>query len=417
MYVFFVMENTLKYLPPISKYHRKISLDDWFESTKYYDQGNYYKSLIHLLRYINGPVPIPDTPSISLKIPHGSVYVNIQADAEKFKVSVPFLKFIPGSVKVAAMRQMIEQNFSTLILGQIVLKGEELWYEYEDKTSNCEPYKIYYMLDELCTQADNNDDYYIDRFKLDHVEKPVLDQFTPTEYSKAESEFKEIISEGLKYADYFEKNRWYNLTCDVLAITFFRLRHVTFPQGLLARELQDALSGMYANDSVNNIILAARENMAKFSGYDSVKFKESLFHPQFFMPIKPRAEIPRLQELFENTFNNTTAWMSSRSYIDTAVLLTYEFYNAMDLYFLTPDVMTAIENTLSKASGKDWKSASEILYRLIQKIMEIELDQEGNMVKGSLAEFQSNAGGTEIKSAAASSAKSIFSKISSLFKG
>ncbi|HNI98312.1 MAG TPA: hypothetical protein PL169_19750 [Leptospiraceae bacterium] len=49
--------------------------------------------------------------------------------------------------------------------------------------------------------------------------------------------------------------------------------------------------------------------------------------------------------------------------------------------------------------------------------MEIELDQEGNMVKGSLAEFQSNAGGTEIKSAAASSAKSIFSKISSLFKG
>nr|HNI27594.1 hypothetical protein [Leptospiraceae bacterium] len=79
--------------------------------------------------------------------------------------------------------------------------------------------------------------------------------------------------------------------------------------------------------------------------------------------------------------------------------------------------MTAIENTLSKASGKDWKSASEILYRLIQKIMEIELDQEGNMVKGSLAEFQSNAGGTEIKSAAASSAKSIFSKISSLFKG
>ncbi|MCB1176863.1 MAG: hypothetical protein KDK36_04705, partial [Leptospiraceae bacterium] len=219
------MENSLSFQKPINRYFRKVSLSDWFTSLDNYDDGNNLKSVIHLLRYINGPVPIPDGDSIELKIPHGSVYVYIKADNENFEVNLPFLKLNSSSKKLPAMRQFIEQNFSSLILGQIILKdNDELWYHYKDKIANCEPYKVYYTLDEICNQADNNDDYYIEKFQLEHVENPELNYFSQEDSDKAKSTMKSIIEEGLSYAEFFESKRWYNTACDSLAITYFRIK-------------------------------------------------------------------------------------------------------------------------------------------------------------------------------------------------
>jgi hypothetical protein len=146
------MDKSLTYYKPINSYFRKVNLDEWFLSRKAYEEGDYYQALLHLLRYINPPISIPDTSSLDLKIPHGSVNVHIKADQKTFSVDIPFLKFTPQSKKLPAMRQMIEQNFSSLILGQIILQDSELWFHYDEPIEKFKPYKIYYILDEICIE-------------------------------------------------------------------------------------------------------------------------------------------------------------------------------------------------------------------------------------------------------------------------
>jgi hypothetical protein len=402
------MDKSLTYYKPINSYFRKVNLDEWFLSRKAYEEGDYYQALLHLLRYINPPISIPDTSSLDLKIPHGSVNVHIKADQKTFSVDIPFLKFTPQSKKLPAMRQMIEQNFSSLILGQIILQDSELWFHYDEPIEKFEPYKIYYILDEICIEADRNDDYYIDRFQLEHVQKPEIQLFTEGEVNQASEIFKNLIQEGLQLAEYFENKRYYNATCDILAITFFRIRHVIFPQGILGRELIDALNSMYANDSMANIIHSTKAKFNKFLTYDFQKFKESLFHPKFLMPIKTRAEVRRIQEILSPIYERCKQGIQNRIFDDTSIILFYNFYNIMDLHTIPVEFSNAFEKVFERCSQKDWKYTSEQLFSLLEKILQIRLDENGNVIEGSMDLGESTS--------STPSMKSIFSKITNIFK-
>lgn len=405
------MENSISYYKPINRYFRRVNLDEWFISFDEYEAGNSYSALVHLLRYINSPAPIPDGDSLELKIPHGSVNIHIKANKESLSIDVPFLKFTPESSKLPAMRQMIEQNFSSLILGQIVLKEGALWFHYEDRIENFEPYKIYYLLDEICAEADNNDDYYIDRFKLEHVEKPEYQPFTGEELQKASEIMKNIITQGIKYAEYFENKRYYNTACDMLAITFFRIKYTIFPQGIFGREVQDGLLAMYSNESVQNVISSTKAKLNSFLDYNAKKFEESLFHPNFLMPIKPRAEIPKIQEFLAPVYEKAKQGIINRVYADTAIILFYNFYNLMDLYTIPADFSSAFDKVFERCADKDWKFTSEQLFKILGKIFEIRLDENGNVVEGSM-----DLGETESSGGAIQSVKNIFSKITNVFK-
>lgn len=405
------METSIKYYEPINKYSRRVNLDEWFVCYDLYKKGDYYPSFIHLLRYINPPYPIPDTPELNLKYPHGSVHVQIQANKDFYKIDVPFLKFTPNSMRVPAMRQMIEANFSSLILGQIELKEDELWIHYEDRMSNFDPYKVYDLLNEICLEADNTDDYYVDRFKLDYLEYPKVEKFTSSEMSEAKKVFKEIIEDGLRYAQYLESNRWYYTTCDMFAITYLKLRYVLFPQGIFGRDINADFLKMYENIPINNLIVATKERLTKLLSYDEKKMEESLFHPNFLMPIKPRAEVPRVQEFLVNAYNNAKEAIYNKNYPVASLGMYYHLYNLMDLYTLPIEFSNAIPKVFQRCSNQDWKYTAEQLFQLISKIMEIRLDTNGNLIEGSMDLGEGN-----LQDTLKNSSQSIFSKITNFFK-
>ncbi|MDX1958807.1 MAG: hypothetical protein SFU98_09550 [Leptospiraceae bacterium] len=402
------MDISFHYSKPIARYQRAVSLPDWFLSTDYYDKGNYQMSVVHLLKYINPPIPVPDGPDLNITIPHGSVNVTIKLTKEKFSLKVPFLKLTATSQKLPALRQMIEKNFSTLVLGQITMKGDELVFEYEAKTADCEPYKIYSLLDEICYEADNNDDYYIDRFKLEALSVPNLNYFSPTELKQGIDEFKSIINECLQHAEESEAKRFYGMACDALAIAFFRIRYSIFPQGIFGRDVQDAFNGMFTNEAPELIISKTKDKLKKLLSYDEAKIKESLFHPIFLMPIKKRAEIPFIQDKFSGPFKTVSDSFQGKSYQYAATFGIYELYNMMDLYTIPAEVQKGIEYTLEKSSGKDWKTTAELVNAFFTKLMEIQFDENGNIVRGSL-DFDNS-------SSSSSGFKSIFSKITNVFK-
>lgn len=405
------MDTSIKYYEPINKYSRRVNLDEWFVCYDLYKKGDYYNSFVHLLKYINPPYEIPDSKELNLKYPHGSVYVQIQANQDYYKIDVPFLKFTSNSMKVPAMRQMIEANFSSLILGQIQLRGNELWIHYEDKMSNFDPYKVYDLLVEICSEADNTDDYYVDRFKLDYLEYPNVNKFTQSELSEAKRILKEIIENGLRYAEYFEQNRWYYTTCDMFAIIYLQIRYALFPQGIFGRDLNNDFVKMYENIPVNNLVNLTKERVKKLFSYDEKKIEESFFHPNFLMPIKPRAEVPRVQEFLGNAYNIGKDAVYNKNYAAGTVGMLYHLYNLIDLYTLPIEFTNAIPKVLQRCSEKEWKYSAEQLFQMISKIMEIRLDENGNVVAG-----QMDLGEGSIKEEKEKTSQSIFSKITNLFK-
>jgi hypothetical protein len=197
------------------------------------------------------------------------------------------------------------------------------------------------------------------------------------------------------------------MACDSLAITLFRLKYVIFPQGIWGRDISECLTNMFANEPPEAIVIKTKDKLKKFLSYDETKIKESLFHPIFFMPIKLRAEIPKIQERLGNPYKTVNNALSSKAYQYATLFGIYELYSLMDTYTIPSEIQKGVESTLVKIASKDWKTSAETINKFLGKLLEIQLDENGNIVSGSL-NFDDSQTSTPFKS--------IFSKISNVFK-
>ncbi|MBP7279950.1 MAG: hypothetical protein KBA66_00135 [Leptospiraceae bacterium] len=399
------MEKSLTYDKSINFVRSNSHTPYWYESVKNFDNGEYKTSFFNLLRYVNSTIVIPDESKevVELNLPHGSIIVNIKVDSKGYEITAPFLKVPEGANGLGMMRQISELNFSYLVLGQIVLKGNEFYLEYRDALENCEPYKIYSILEEICFCADYYDDVFIDKFKTESVKKPDLEVFTPEEKEIAYKKFNEIIKEGISFIDYFESKRFYGLACDTLETTFLKIDYVIAPQGILGAKMSEYKSLLYANDALQTVVANTKAKLQELLTYDKQKFDSSLFHPKFLIPIKKRGELPYIQEFMRKTHETMTASFGNKSYMDVTISGLFLIYDLFYKNAIPNEVTAHLEVALEKAGGQDWKTSAEVLYNSISKIMSLNPEDETATEK---LTGDSSLG----------SMKSIFGKITGLFK-
>ncbi len=399
------MEKSLTYDKSINLLRSSSSTPFWYESVKNFDNKDYKTSFFNLLRYVNSTIVIPNesSESVELHLPHGSIVVNIKLDSKGYEISAPFLKVPEGASGLGMMRQISELNFSYLVLGQIVLKGNDFYFEYKDALENSEPYKIYSLLEEICFCADYYDDVFIDKFKTEPVNKPALNVFTSEELELASKKFSEIIKEGLSFVEFFESKRSYSLAWEMMENTFLKIDYVIAPQGILNAKLGETKSLLFANDAQQTVVANTKVKLQELLGYDKQKFNSSLFHPKFLIPIRKRGELPYVQDFMRSTHETMTSSMGSKNYISVTVSALYLIYDLFYKNSIPNEISTFLDSALEKAGGKDWQTSAEILYGAISKIMDLNPEEDiGNKLGGE----NSQAGST----------KSIFGKITGLFK-
>lgn len=398
------MEKSLTFDKSINFIRSNSFTPYWYESVKDFDNGNYKSSFLNLLRYVNNTIQIPEVlqDEVELNLPHGSVIVNIKLNSKNYEISAPFLRLPEGPNGLGIMRQIAELNFSYLVLGQIFLKGNDFYFEYKDNTENCEPFKLYSVLEEICFCADFYDDVFIDKFKTSYVVQPDLTIFTNEEKEIANRKFNEIIKEGLGFVDYFESKRYYGLASDMLETIFLKIDYVIAPQGILGARLIEYKNLLYTNDALQTVVANTKSKLQELLTFDKQKFNESLFHPKFLVPIKKRGELPYIQEFMSKTFETMTASFGNKSYMDVTIAALFLIYDLFYKNAIPNEVTTHFESALEKAGSKDWKTSAEILYNSINKIMSLNPEEE--------------AGEQLTDSSSLGSIKSIFGKITGLFK-
>ncbi len=156
------MKQNLTFIPPvIASTESKLNTEAFDTSVEAFENQEYLKSFYSLLDYINGEfrTKYGNVQGNEFHIPHGSIVVNIKLDNEKLSITAPFVS-LPEKGRIPLLRQVAGLNFNAMDLSRIYLKNNQLTFEYTCPIQLINPYKIYYILEEICHTGDKYDDEF-----------------------------------------------------------------------------------------------------------------------------------------------------------------------------------------------------------------------------------------------------------------
>ena len=364
------MDKNLSYHKPISVDKTKYTLAYWKESMKLFEEKKYIPSVKNLIKYMNSEIEIPDTDDIDLTLNHGSSRLKIKTENNELYISADFLKIPEQPSKIALMRQVLELNFSYLNLSRVVIKDDNLYFEYRDKIENTDPYKVFYIIDEICFCSDKHDDYFIDKFKAQRVSEMKIKMYTDEEKESAYKTFKETLTQCVEYVEFYIQKRFFSSACDILSISIMKLDYAIQPQGLLQFELKKAMDGMFeqgkSSEQVTNDTL---KKIKQFLEFDRKKFDEGCYYPEYVLSPKQTTELAQLQDNMRSEYGKIKDFYTKSDHFNTVLYCMYNIYYIFYHDLIPNDIYQKLDIALSKSGGLEWSSAAGILYDAVTSMM------------------------------------------------
>jgi len=342
----------------------------WPNVTKAWSEKRYQDSFFGLLDYINPALrnKYGDASQTQFKVPHGSVVVDITLKNDNLDVSCPLVD-ISEATRIPLLRKVAELNFHPLVLAQIKLRENQLAFNYTATLDTCEPYKIYYVLKEICTTADRYDDELREKFKAKNLVEPKVIYPTDDIASNAWAQVNDIINETFEYQNYFDSQRWYGSSLDFLVLALKRIDLCLQTQGFLKTE-SERLIGELNNGNVNlNDRVQSGRNFLKLiqqNGFDS--FKKNLYQAETFIPERWRVNVDQVKSAIKNATAKTTQYHNEKNYIGSVIESLYCIYDMFYRNNMDNTVNYIFIGALTNASGKTWAEASGILLSSLQTI-------------------------------------------------
>lgn len=356
----------------------KMKVELWDESLAAFDEKQYLKSFHLLMDYVNPELrpQYGNKEGTVFNVPHGSIIVNIAIDQENFRVFAPFLEVNQSSI-VPLLRQVCSLNFSELDLAQIYLRDNRLDFEYACKINETNPYKIYYILREICAIGDQYDDEFVSKFDAKRLYEPVITPFAANKADTAYQTIQAIIKQALDYTAFFESKRSYSQAWDMIAGALRQIDFYAHPQGQLKNDLVRVIKDANEEKPLPGLITDMKAFLEECQSMDKAKFTEDLYDVETFIPAKRRSSLQNIQENLKNIHERAGKGMTDGYHSSVTIDLLFNFYNVYYYNNLQEDVNAILVDALEKSSGKPWEAAASILYKALEKVMEGNLTLAG----------------------------------------
>ena len=260
-----------------------LQFDKWDSVVDSFEEKKYKESILGLLDYIDSTIikKRGNKEKTEFTIPHGSLKVHFTINDKEISLDAKFLK-LPQKNYLPMLRQITEINFSVLNLTKIVLHGDELFFEMKSPIELCEPYKLYYIFSEVCTNADYYDDFFIEKFGATRLQEMEVEPFAKKDLDFAWDRYQAYLKEGLQSADYYMEKRLSGFAWDAFCTTLMKIDYVMAPQGYLISDIKKTHGELYGDSSIEEKIIATRKSITKLLEYSKEKFSESMYIPSFF---------------------------------------------------------------------------------------------------------------------------------------
>lgn len=358
---------------PFGVEENKYNFSYWKIVTDLYEQKQYKESVVALLKYIDESLlsRFGNADHTEFNIPHGSTIVNLKI-GKSIEISTPFVN-LPSTTSVPLMRQVAQLNFWPLTISTAVLTNNQITFRFTCPIELAEPYKIFYTLKEMCQEADNNDDRYIEMFKASYIQEPKIQRYEPTQLELVWQQVQAYVDQSLSTLAYFESKRW-GYHWDILVCTMMQIDYFAAPQGFVHAELDKAIYDLQDNNSdYQKRIQYAKTFMEKLKTYDKKKFLDSIYKAETFIPFRSGAAIDSVRQNLTYGFNTSADELKNQNYIAAYFTLYYNllrllYYNRMD-----HRVTHLIETAMANSSQKTWEESAGILRKTYETIMDPKL--------------------------------------------
>lgn len=356
----------------------KVNLEAWDASIEAFENKEFLKSFYSLLDYLNPEFrsKYGNAEGTEFNIPHGSIVVNLKLEDGQLKINAPFVS-LPEKGKIPLLRQVAGLNFRNMDLARISLKDDKLYFEYSCPADLVNPYKIYYVLEEICKTGDRYDDEFETKFGAKRIYEPKIVAYSDDEINMAYDVVRLSCKECLDAIDYFEPARKYNHIWNIIDSTILKLFYCVHPQGQLMNDLDKAIMEMDRDDiPLPEIVAHGKEVILKLQGMSKEQLAENLYHVETFIPDKRRSNLKNIQDNFEDTFNKVTAALEAGDAMACCLMIVYKFYEMYYYNSVQDDVNAVVVKAMKKASAQPWEEAAPVLHEAMEAIMEGELDED-----------------------------------------
>ena len=379
------MKQMLTFHPStIASTASKMNVDAFDVSVDAFDKKEYMQTFNALLDYVNPEIrtKFGNKEGTEFQIPHGSIMVFLKIENDILKMTAPFLN-VPEKGKIPLLRQIAGLNFNGMDLAQIVLKDNQLSFEYSCPMALVEPFKLYYILEEICATGDKYDDEFSTKFGATRLYEPQVTPYNEELLNQVYGVIQQTCTECLEAIKYFESNRKFGNAWNILACTLYKILYYAHPQGQLLNDLNKAVREHDRNDiPLPEIDMQTKKFVEKLQAITKEQLAEDLYFVETFIPAKRRSNLKNIQENFEDDYKKAGSYLDQDDHMACSMIITYNFYHMYHYNNLQDDVNDVIVWAMKKASALPWEEAAPILYNAMEKIMNDDLtiddDEEEN---------------------------------------
>lgn len=235
-------------------YKTEAQHEAWDRSLTQFEAQDYLGAYLAFLEYLKDPEEGNvhwqlDGEHLCFELYQGSKKINGYADAHKVKIEAKIVK--TQSLSTAVLRRLMEQNFSLQYSRFALDPDNNLTIVFDTYTLDGSPYKLYYALKELATNADKQDDLLMDEFgNLEPVEvahlKPVPEAEKEVKYAWLEKEIRETLEEIERGK--LDKNQYPGGISYLLLNLVYKLDYLIKPEGFTMETLERVHRLYFAKD-------------------------------------------------------------------------------------------------------------------------------------------------------------------------
>lgn len=373
------MKQTPIFTPPmITSTESKLNVEAFDASVEAFENHEYLKSFYSLLDYINSDfrTKYGNVQGNEFKIPHGSIIVHLKLNDEQLTITAPFVA-LPEKGRIPLLRQVAGLNFNAMDLAMIYLKDNQLYFEYSCPIQLINPYKIYYILEEICRTGDKYDDEFETKFGARRIYEPKVTPYDAESRNNIYNALQVSCKECLDAVKYFESSRKYGYIWNIIDTTLMKFMYFAQPQGQLLNDMQKAIRDMDREDiPLPEITAQGKVVIEKLQKMSPEELAGDLYFVETFIPAKRRSNLQNIQENFEDSYKKISAYMESGDYMTACIMMLYKFYELYYYNNLQEDVNKVVVKALKKTSAQPWEQAAPVLYEAMEAIMEDELDDD-----------------------------------------
>ena len=366
---------------PIARRQRVVApdYDALHEANALFDEGQPEKALRRTLDHLFPGREVPNLRDEPFSFVQGSSRVTVGIDGDEVTAKVPLVRLRDDSLTTAALRYLLTDVSGIGVLFQPLLVGNDVHLVFRDRLPRLHPQKVIEVLRQMPLRADAKDDWLIEEFSCEPLERAPLDPLADDELERAVSLWQTHWREVDELAKESQRKRSTFFFDEVAAYALYHVRQALPLHGYWWSRLSSASDTFNGNrvpmdDRERSLMKCAKEMV----DLDADRLRNSLGHATY--AISPLSEgDERVLRHHLGPGNYLDAVMSVHNagrYMDAAVALVGTYCYLLARYSWEDPIERLLLEGVKTANGQAWRACASALLAQSRKLMDA-LDEDG----------------------------------------